>query len=263
METANPPELTKTFQLILSNRKSFWSFVSLMFIAFLFVITSVFLISNSIQGKADKIQITETGAIVIEMHHNREAASFLLSSNGGGTCSPWISTGIHICKGDKIKFNYSGTINIGMHKMMDAASKNIVLPPIPWTTAEGLDANMCDTRRDIRYIEKLRKKSLVNPNLPQGRLIGNISSTSKPEDRPKKIIDIPKFTNDCYVATESGILWLTINDSWLNSEFMLTSNAKQLGMESNEFFFIKNNDYKNVWYDDNSGFFNVTIEIVK
>jgi len=207
--------------------------------------------------------VTETGAVIINIKKNKETASFLLSSNGGGSCTPWINTGIHLSKGDKIKFKYSGKINIGMHKMIEAATKDTILPPLPWTSAEGIDADICEPKRTIRSLENNRKRCLIDTILPQGRLIGTISSTSRPNHRPKEIIDIPSQTEEPYEIKEPGMLWLTVNESWLDLQTLLGLNDTLLGMKKGEYDFIKNNNYCNVWYDDNSGFFNVTIEISK
>lgn len=256
-------ETIKTFQKVLSNRRFFWTFISLIALIVFILILAAIILSLFIESKTEKIRITETGAIIIEMHSNRETASFLLSSNGGGSCTPWINTGIRLSKGDRIKFKYSGKINIGMHKMINAAIEDTILPPLPWSSAEGIDADICEPKRDIRYFEKLRKKCLLRTNLPQGRLIGTLSSTSRPEHRPNTVIDVPKFTSDFYTVAESGTLWLTINEPWLDNESLMNLSPKLLGMDDAEFNFIKANNYSNVWYDDNSGFFNVTIEIDK
>lgn len=255
-------EAAKTFEKILSKRGYFWTFISLIFLIMTLIIAIFFIFSYLLENNADNIRISETGAIIIEMRKSK-AATFLLSSNGGGSCTPWIDTGIHVTKGEKIFFKYSGKINTGIHTMVEAADKDIILPRIPWSSAEGLDMEICSPKRDIQYLERLRKKALLNPNLPQGRLIGTISSTSRPDHRPNVIIDIPKFTTDSYTICESGTLWLTINEAWLDSDFLMNNTVKSLGMSKKEFDFIKRNNYSNVWYDDNSGFFNVTIEIKK
>jgi hypothetical protein len=203
--------------------------------------------------KADAIEIKESGAMIISLGNRTRTASYLLSSNGNNAQTPWIDTNIEVKKGDRITFYVSGKICTAMHHIMEAAIKDTILPAIPWTGPEGLTCT-----NNIK--EQKRKRFRLSSRYNQGQVIGIISTTT-PDLRPdyKDIINVN--TNEPYTVEKDGHLWLTINEVFLDDEILNTKTYQDLYMSKTEYDFIKKNHYANVWYDDNSGFFSVNMEI--
>jgi hypothetical protein len=95
--------------------------------------------------------------------------------------------------------------------------------------------------------------SFSNPGRSTGRLIGTVAD--EVPNHPKEILNIGRKNN--FTSNMSGNLWLTVNDIWLDPE-----TVKQIQGKTDEWkLAISTNRYWNVWFDDNTGAFFVTVEI--
>jgi hypothetical protein len=260
------PELVNQ---VISIRKKFWSLVALLVLLLFVFGVAFYLLFNYVTSRATEVRFTTSGAVEIRVDNQLSKATFQLSSNGGG-CSPWVNTGIEVEVGDEIRFFVSGKICVAAHRMFETAAlkNNFKLPPIPWTDKYGLEGNKeCKPIRDVADNNSFnRKKYLVAEDYQQGRIIGAITlpNVNPKEHLPKsEVIDVPIYENENYYkVVNKGVLYLTVNEVWLETDLMNKLKPNDLAISKEEFKFIKGvgATYSNVWYDDNSGSFSMLIE---
>ena len=257
--------LIKLISDTITKPKFFFGFISLIAFIGLIAFGLFVLFTEYASSKVRIVSTTKMGALTITINDNVESANFLLSPNGTGNFTPWVSTGIKLNKNDKISFSVSGKVCTGFHKMVSAARVDS-LPPLPWNGYEGIDKEQNKPPRDYRKKEIIRKKFLIAPNYSQGKIIGIITFENKPVERPinKDIINISKFRSDSYYEVEDdGFLWLTVNDVWLDKVLLDTIKPEEINLKSEKINYIIEKEYWNLWYDDNAGFFSVLIEVKK
>ncbi|MBN2226830.1 MAG: hypothetical protein JW763_05655 [candidate division Zixibacteria bacterium] len=200
-----------------------------------------------------KVSVESSGAFVISTGINERTAVFLLTPQGD-KASPWINSGIQIRKDQKIRVTASGRVCLAMHHMIKSAFKDIP-PPVPWNGPAGIDTLSELPPITHRMEESVRSQFRIAPHLFQGRVIGTIA-TSQPPIRPDSILNIGDFYEG--EAYQTGTLWLTVNEIWHSSSL---PEAYTPGSPEEFKANIVENKYWNVWFDDNSGAFLVTVEL--
>lgn len=200
-----------------------------------------------------QVEFRDTGAVVFSPTRTNQKAVFQLSSNGG-VGSAWIDTGIRIEQGKKVTIIASGKVCLAFHHMRQGEYVDKP-PPQPWVDPDGLSAEF--PPRTIREEEGTRAQLKVAKALQYGRVIGVISEpdlSGKPRDTTT-ILDIGKKAT--FKSKQTGNLWLTVNDIWLDELTVQKITDKDTKWKE----LIATQKYWNVWYDDNSGSFLVSIEI--
>ncbi len=206
------------------------------------------------------VRVTKEGTVIFSTPTHQKTAFFQVSSNGGIE-SPWINTGIELTEDQLVTIQATGKICLAFHRMSKAAESDS-LPPMPWNGPEGIKGSVSFPPRIIRTKNRESSNALVSPNSLKGMLIGCISNDipNHTASENTQVIDIGK--NKTFTANKTGTLWLTVNDIWLdqNSAKVYSNN----NTEVNEKVFrekIIEKKYWNIWYDDNSGSYLVTIEV--
>ncbi|MBW4599711.1 MAG: hypothetical protein KME29_08855 [Calothrix sp. FI2-JRJ7] len=229
----------------------------------------------------------DAGTITLKDEDN--TSKTLVLNPNGGTDSAWVDTQIQVEKGDHIKINATGKINLAVGRLINSAKDDIQLQT-PWADPDGISPKYGD---DPNYPEIKNYK--IMKNQPFGQLIAGV----KGKDGSITFYAIGK-END-FVADKKGNLLLTVNDIWLSPE----NKAAYLPPESNSDYYkntvfdsistdrntalqktsgwneeqwkqeihkqylirkrkwdtIKNDRNYSLWYDDNVGAFAVTISI--
>jgi hypothetical protein len=263
MENKESKSFADLLSEVITSPKKFILFLVLILTTSVMIVGALCFVVNLFSKRASSIEVKASGALVIQLDNNLRTASYLLSANGNDDRSPWVDTNIDVKVGDKITFHVSGKVCMAMHRMIDAAKANTIMPPLPWCGPEGFDLNRVTNSRPA---EVKRKNYLICPEFNQGQVLGIISSKENTILRPDSayVIDINKYTDEYYeVKKNKGHLWLLVNEVFLDDMLLNSIEPNDLAIDSTEFNFIKKNHYSNVWYDDNCGFFSINMEISK
>ncbi|MBT3192994.1 MAG: hypothetical protein HN341_10605 [Verrucomicrobia bacterium] len=210
------------------------------------------------------VEVKESGTMLFKLPNRKRTAWVLLSPTGGEE-SPWVNTGLRLTKGKDVRITASGKICTAFHRMVDAArDKDDPLPSHPWVGPEGIDRKSNTPPKAFRTQDDKAEKFLLVPGKNQGLLIGTVSQ-GKPNVHPNDIWEIG--VGDRFTAKDSGDLWLTVNDVWLERRRWRPYAASQKVGEppKNKETFKKNIEdtgYYNIWFDDNAGAFLVIIEFL-
>ncbi len=223
------------------------------------IICSVLLIF--VKNTRDDIQFyigIENGIKIVTKE--KEYYNFLLNANGAIT-TPWINTGIEFKKNQNVLIRVSGNACLAAHHMMEYSFSDS-LPPYPWAGPNGLEPK--DEYKFERSKDTLRVKYRIANFLPCGKIIGVISDKKNGpnvQPEPSEILDIGKEFEK--KIEKSGTLYLTINDNWLNEELLKNVKAEQIELDTAVYNYIKKYNYANLWFNDNIGYFIVSIRIEK
>lgn len=265
----------------------------LLFVSILILVVGVFTSLSIYIMRPDQIEITTTAGTINLKRGNQQDAIILLNPVGDSKESPWVKTGIQVKKGDKVTITASGSVNTSLKRLIRAAQIDEELQS-PWVDPEG-------SKPEDDYLKDRNKyKVLPDKNgayYGYGMLIAAIKD-SKEQIDPNNIEPIRK--NKTFTATTNGELLLTVNDIWLSSEmkevyvpplnednFEYYLTLAQLQTDSNQDFdswskttqrqkaqeqyqkrlkqwweIVKQKNW-NVWYNDNTGAFSVSISINK
>jgi hypothetical protein len=263
MESSESKSFADLLNEVITSPKKFFLFLALILATSIMIVGALCIVVNIFSKKATSIEVKASGALVIQLDNNLRTASYLLSANGNDDRSPWVDTNIDLKEGDKITFHVSGKVCMAMHRMMDAADSNTIMPPLPWCGPEGFDLNSVANSRPA---EVKRKNYLICPEFNQGQVLGIITNKENGILRPDSlnVIDVNKYTDEYYeVKRNNGHLWLLVNEVFLDDKLLNSIEPEDLAIDSTEFNFIKKNHYSNVWYDDNCGFFSINMEICR
>lgn len=246
------------------------------FFLFLIIALVIFLRSVGINGEL-KAELTDNGGLVFNLkkgglfatQENKTFATFLLPSN-----ALWFDTGLLLDPNQECKLRISGTAHLAVHSLVKSAQED-VLNPVPWTTADGdRFVNIGDAPAQL----KAKKKLLLKP----GDTIGNVLGYLMPEDetndfptyfmanREKSTSQIITINQEKTISNNLGKksrIYLSVNDILLGFEQSYFATSKKAYVGANESKWkaswenIVENDYYNVFFDDNIGCLLVQVEI--
>lgn len=247
-----------------------------LFFLFLIIALAIFLRCVGINGEL-KAELKDNGGLVFELkkgglfatEENKTYATFLLPSN-----ALWFDTGLILDSDQECKLRISGTAHLAVHTLIKSAGEDL-LNPVPWTSADGdRFVNIGDTPAQL----KAKKKLLLKP----GETIGNVLGLLIPEDetndfptyfvshREKLTSQIITVNREQTITNNLGKksrIYLSINDILLNFDPSYREISKKAYVGANETKWRKNwenileNDYYNLYFDDNIGCLLVQIEI--
>jgi hypothetical protein len=123
----------------------------------------------------------------------------------------WLNTGIQIKPGQSVKITATGSVNLGIHRLIEAANTHSN-PRWNWTDPAGNYESSRPTP-----IDKAVKALFIAPGLKPGVLLAYVTDKnylSKYNPKPQGIQEIGK---DGEISSQKGgTLWLVINDAVLD-----------------------------------------------
>lgn len=233
------------FYLLLGDYKRLANFLIMIGVLLLFMFGFSALFFKLLIANEVKITQRPEGAWVFSLGKKDKTIHYELNPS-----SMWANTGYKINKGQILKINASGRINLAGHRLMDAAKADS-LPMFPWSGPEGI---VNEKIINDPIIAK-RRDCLLLPDAPIGALIAGISDRSFSYNSEMWEIG----TDWEGISPETGYLWFAVNDSRLNENARSCYYADQ-NRALNWEYIIKNK-YWNLWFDDNIGSLQINIEI--
>jgi hypothetical protein len=183
----------------------------------------------------------------------------------------WLNTGINVKPGQKVKITATGSVNLGIHRLIEAAYTHNN-PRWNWTDPAGDYGTSRSTR-----IDKAVRALFIAPQEKPGVLLAVVTEDTdlgKYKPKPKGIQLIGNSGE--IESKEGGTLWLVINDAVLNDEaenayvFPQSTLDDTYGkgkvsveQRKKEWERIKEEDYFEAFFDDNAGSFLVQIQVVE
>jgi hypothetical protein len=157
-----------------------------------------------------EIDFNNQGATIVYRNHKPQRANFLLPAN-----KLWVNTGVRVKPNQKLKISASGSVNLAIHHLVDAARAH---EKAPFSDDVGPEGGLHPDReaKDMK-----RAKCMIIPDLKlHGALIACILPEGKsPADeyyRPHGMKLIGR--QDLITSDTGGVLWLTVNDCVLSPE---------------------------------------------
>ncbi|MFX0140379.1 MAG: hypothetical protein ACFFDN_42465 [Candidatus Hodarchaeota archaeon] len=249
--------------LALFNSKNFVRFICLILILSLLIILLFeyfFWRFHNINSKF-KLSFTPNGATIIISPDDQLRALFILPAS-----SRWTNTGLKLKPGKTLRITASGKIHTAFHRLVECAI-NDTKPQYKWLDPNG------EAWSNLGKLDVLRRNLLIMPKANIGALLGYLHIPGTPEptifnSKPEGIILIGKegyITNKTNMETE---LWVVINDVILDPNNFEKSKEAYIGSGNIEIWskrwdYIVDNDYWDLWWDDNIGHFFLQIEKVE
>jgi hypothetical protein len=252
---------------LLSDTKKFKRLVLVLIILMstVVIILIVLLLFQSKTKSNLKIDFTKTGATIIVDNATPIAAQFLLPGS-----SRWTNTGIEFQPGSEIEITASGKINLAVKALVEAAGED-QRPALAWCSPSGIDY----TNPKIK--NQNRMKYLIKDDARMGMIIGYFltkdegkSEPSIQNARPKGMFVINEKTT-ITTPLKSSTLWLTINDILLDQNDLTGSKEafygpakelkpKQQRHRDERWEYIIRNNYWDLWFEDNIGYYLIQIK---
>lgn len=179
----------------------------------------------------------------------------------------WLNTGLEIKPGQEVKITATGSINLAIHRLVEAAYTH-KYPRLGWMEPEG--------GQPLGYKDLRIKQYLISPDNNYGVLLACITTEdlSKTNPKPKNISVIGR--NASIKSEKGGKLWLVVNDAVLNkdaeSAYILSqkeldetygSGKVTVKQREDEWKRIVDDSYFEAYFDDNSGAFLVQIQFAQ
>jgi hypothetical protein len=232
-----------------------------------------------------RIEFPGPGATLVTLNGRPDKASYLLAAS-----DLWADTGLSLRPGQTLSISASGRANLAVHRLIEAAILD-VHPRHGWVGPDGNSAGTVVAES----IDFQRDDLKIIPGLPHGILLAFLHAAgevppSKYNPRPSGSIVVVgasgSLKNDSAVPRN---LWLVMNDAVLDASER--SRLAYLGIEGREdstiettpkrtrpilissaarewtplqhWLHVRNNNYWNLWYDDNVGFYQVHVTFDK
>jgi hypothetical protein len=186
-----------------------------------------------------------------------------------------LNTGIQIKPNQTVKITATGSVNLGIHRLVEAAYTHSY-PRWNWTDPAGESGPSSSTP-----IDKGLKALFIAPGLKPCVLLAYVDVTGKNDlgkynPKPQGIEEIGRGKE--ITSKEGGTLWLVINDAVLDDsdksrdayvlpqdkldetygKGKVTEEKRQEEWER-----IKTDDYFDAFFDDNAGEFLVQVQVVQ
>lgn len=259
----NPSIPKGVFSLSISNNYYLIRFICLiLLLLFVFFISAEFTLWRIKKlGSTFKISFTSNGATVIIDPNDKLNAIFMLPAS-----ARWTNTGIYLKPGEKLKITASGKIHTAIHHLVDCAIRDIK-PPYIWRSPDG------EPWSNLASLDALRRNLLIIPKANIGVLIGYLHIPGNPEPcifnpRPEGMVIIGK---EGYINNHNKVdaeLWFNINETILDPNNLEYSKKAYVGSgDKKEWLkrwdYIVENDYWDLWWDDNIGYFLIQMQEVE
>lgn len=212
------------------------------------------------------VELTPQGTSVF-ISPKEKKAQFVLP---GSAC--WLNTGIEIAANETMKFQISGCVHLAVNRLVED-SRDDNVPEYSWVEYVGSPV------KNINPSDHLRNKLLVKENADYGIVLGclHVGGESEPNcrnnQRPKDIFVIKDgaISNN---RNKKATLWLIVNDLLINSNPETFEEAKEAYIRPKEegedsakyeeqWNRIVEEEYWDIWYDDNIGQYLIQITIKK
>jgi hypothetical protein len=254
--TQLPQSLWGLLYICTSSAKKMFLLLSFFVLCSLILLITIYFGLELITKKRVQIIQTNSGGLIYKIG-NEETLSFLVSAS-----ETWAKTDFAVQAGDKLEFRVSGKVNTAIHHLVKAAEKD-TKPDPPWIGPDGVPEDMLRSKQD-----KYRKNFLLLPDAPYGALIGSIGhEIIRPDNSSKKFL-IGSRSQITLSEDQTGYLWLSVNEIILNKDRRLAydvpENERDLGYKTpRSFDEIAKEEYWNLWYDDNVGYYFVNVKKTK
>ncbi|HTU92466.1 MAG TPA: hypothetical protein VMF69_20460 [Gemmataceae bacterium] len=263
-------QMTSTSKLF-EKIKAVWEWIrKLLDVKMLIGIVALFVALYAIVFKDADVEISfnKEGTAIITRGKQLRQAIVLLPAN-----KPWLNTGLDVAKGHKLSVTASGSVNLAIHRLVEAAQEHKRLR-LGWL---GPDGGPHPYKTDL---DNARSKYLIAPDpdnygavlacvIPYGE-----RGPGKENPRPKGVSRIG--SHGSITAQADGKLWLVVNDVMLTDESRDAYVAPQnildevygpgkvsVAQKEKEWAEIKNRRYYEAFFDDNVGEFLIQIDFTK
>jgi hypothetical protein len=181
----------------------------------------------------------------------------------------WLNTGLQIKPGQEVKITATGSINLAIHRLVEAAHTH-KYPRWGWMEPEG-GQPLNPAHQDLRI-----KQYLISPDNNYGVLLACITTDDlgKSNPKPKNVSVIGR--NASIKSEKRGKLWLVVNDAVLNKDAKNAYVQPQKDLDATygvgkvtvkqreeEWKRIVDDGYFDAYFDDNAGAFLVQLQIVQ
>jgi hypothetical protein len=210
----------------------------------------------------------EQPQVITKVIKEPQITSLLLPAN-----KLWLNTGIQIKPGQSVKITATGSVNLAIHRLIEAAHTHSN-PRWNWTDPAGEYESSRATP-----IDKAVKALFIAPGLKPGVLLAYVTDKNdlgKYNPKPQGIQEIGK---DGEISSQKGgTLWLVINDAVLDDSnksrdaYVLPQDKldETYGkgkvtekQRKDEWKRIQIEDYFEAFFDDNAGEFLVQVQVVQ
>jgi hypothetical protein len=241
-------------------------FSSILALAVLFWVVS-FLVEHlfikKFEDRGLKISFTENGATQVKIGGELESAIVPVFASQG-----WMNSGIKIPPKSTVKITASGQAHVALHHLIKAAEEDRI-PKYRWSDPTGVNYSSVNSQADSE-----RNEGLIVKRAKIGALLAclyidgsnepNLLKNPRP-DNIKIIGDEQKIKND---LDQEATLWFIVNDVVLDSInldksekiYLPDTNSPDYQEAKDRWKYIIENHYWNIWFDDNSGFYQVKVE---
>lgn len=223
------------------------------------------LLTERFEDRAVTVSFTDSGATQVKISGKLKSAIFPVFASQG-----WIDSGITIPPGATVEITASGQANLAIHRLVEAAEEDF-RPDFPWTGPEGVDFQSTNPR-DTR-----RKKGLIVQKDNIGALLAYLHIDGGDKSEPD-LLDNPRPTGIRVIkqgrkitnkSEQEATLWFIVNDVVLDSSdesaqmYLPDKNNPDYQEKKEKWDYVKQEQYWDIWFDDNSGFYQVIVENVK
>jgi hypothetical protein len=215
-----------------------------------------------------EINFNKEGTVVVTRGNEVMRAIILLPAN-----RPWLNTGLEVKKGQKMTITASGSVNLAVHRLVEAANDH-KRPRLGWL---GPDGGTHPYKTDL---DNARSKYLIAPDPNNyGALLACIVPLGDPDPgkenpRPKGIKRVG--SRGSITAESTGTLWLVVNDVMLTEQSRDAYVAPQnildevygpgkvtVDQKVKEWEAILKGRYFTAFFDDNIGEFLIHVDFTK
>ena len=226
-----------------------------------------------------QIEFPVAGTTLVKVNNKPDKASLLLSAT-----DLWTNTGIILQPNESGIVSASGRVNLAIHRLAESGFLD-VRPRHLWVGPDGQKGAFQEVK--LSY----RKQLKISPEADAGTLLAYLHRDGDPKPgknnpRPDNIIVVGSKCRILNKTDTERTLWLVVNDAVLEnddrsrhaylqieddsdpkiyysaSEFKGVYNVKdpRSWAPKNKWEYIVKNQYWEIWYDDNIGFFQVQID---
>jgi hypothetical protein len=224
-----------------------------------------------------RITTTQSGAQIIELGGKR-SIQWLYSASSKPSKEPlnkmpgdliWSNSGISVSKGDRVTLRVSGAVNLGIHHLVKSA-ENDTVPFFHWAGPDGFPS-----RKEDRPVDKYRwNMRIAGSELPGMLLMQVVPPGKEPNVRPnpEMLYPVGSGGKSPFNIRQSGTLYFTLNEVPLDKEmekyYVISPDIDAeyvkehpVNKQKKSWKAVAEQEYWNLWFDDNVGSLLVVAEI--
>ena len=265
------------FTLIVKSNASLYRGLFFIFIVLLFFVCAIWGIWFYVfqNPKIDKLVFENNNLKSIALQYEvKGKPCYIMNFH---TSVLWEKLDVLVKPTDVINIKATGRYNTAIHHVIDAAISDS-LPVFPWCSAKGIPSN---TNYPTRLADLYRSRYRIDTGSNYGALLVQFvpKTVQNVPNRPaytsmfavgeSNILEMSRFK-----SSEEGYLYFAVNEIPLNQDmenvYVITKNIDigyekrhPLKQQKKQWQYIKENQYWNLWYDDNEGSILIDLAIEK